>query len=126
MKLEHVAVSNPSEEESDKFFMGLLNLKKTRTFKIHPKLTQKFFGINKEPFIIRYYGNGLDVEVFITEDNTNERDKFAHICLSIENREEFLERAKNLGFPTIKAVKNDGESYYLFIKDSYGNLYEIK
>ncbi|MHA1689950.1 MAG: VOC family protein [Promethearchaeota archaeon] len=126
MKLEHVAVSNPSEEESDKFFIGLLNLKKIRSFTIDPKLTQKFFGINKEQLIIRYSGKALDVEVFITDDDSKERDKFAHICLSIENREDFIERARNLGFPTIKVVKNDGESYYLFIKDSHENLYEIK
>ena len=127
MKIEHVAVSMNSEKDSDMFFMDLLKLKKTRSFTVNAELIQQFFGISKEQLIIRYSdGKGMDFEVFITNDDGKTRDRFTHLCIVIENKDELLERAKSLGFSTIKVPRKDGESYYLFIKDTHGNLYEIK
>ncbi|KKK76150.1 hypothetical protein LCGC14_2866590, partial [marine sediment metagenome] len=47
-------------------------------------------------------------------------------CLLIENRDEFVNRAFSLGFTTIKVPRDNSTGYFLFIKDSFQNLYEIK
>ena len=126
MKLEHIAVSSNSETESDKFFMHLLQLKKTRSFTVNSELSEKFFGIKKEQSIIHYSDDNMDVEVFITNDETKAKDIYTHVCLSVGNKEKVLEKAELLGFYVIKVPRNDVTSYYSFIKDHFGNLYEIK
>ncbi len=124
--IEHIAVAANSETDSDKFFIGLLGLKKTRSFTVSPDLMEKFFGLKKEQRIVRYGNNNLDFEVFITNDSSRARDIFTHSCLIIENRDELVDRAFSMGFELVKVPRNDNDGYYLFIKDSYQNLYEIK
>jgi hypothetical protein len=51
---------------------------------------------------------------------------FSHSCLLIEQRDEFLSRAIAMGYEVIKVPRDDNNGYYLFIKDGFQNLYEIK
>ncbi len=126
MELEHVALCTNSEKESDQFFIDLLQLKKTRSFTISSELTERFFGIKKEQPIVRYSEENVDIEVFITNDGSQAPNIFSHVCLSTGNQEQLLEKAKSMGYSTIKVPRKEGESYYCFIKDKFGNLYEIK
>ena len=89
-------------------------------------LMEKFFGISKEQKIIRYEKGSLSFEVFITEDKSQTSDIFTHSCLLIENRDEFVDKAISMGFEVIKVSRQDSNGYYLFIKDLFHNLYEIK
>jgi len=52
-------------------------------------------------------------------------NKFNHIGLIIEDRDKLLDKAKAMGYETMIHPR-DPDSYFLFIKDIYGNLYEIK
>ncbi len=126
MKIDHVAVGSNSEQDADKFFIELLGLKKTRSFTVSADLMEKFFGVKNEQLIVRYGNSSLSFEVFITNNTEKARDNFTHPCLSIENRDEFLNKASSLGFPIIKVPRKDSDNYYLFIKDLFDNLYEIK
>jgi hypothetical protein len=126
MKAEHFAVASNSEADSDKFFIGLLGLKKTRSFTVSEDLMEQFFEVKKEQKLIRYEKNELNFEVFITDDTTKSKDTFTHVCLVIEDRDNFVNKSLSMGYTTIKVIRKDGDGYYLFIKDSYGNLYEIK
>lgn len=126
MKIEHVALASNSEEDSDKFYIELLGLEKTRSFTVSADLMAKFFGVDKEQNIIRYENDSLSFEVFITNDDSHSRDIYTHACLVVENRDSFLNKSRSLGFTTIKVPRKNGQGYYLFIKDNYGNLYEIK
>jgi len=126
MKIDHVAVGSNSEQDADKFFIELLGLQKTRSFTVSADLMEKFFSVKNEQLIIRYGGGTLNFEVFITNNNEKAKDIFTHPCLSIENRDEFLNKASSLGFPVIKVPREDSDNYYLFIKDLFDNLYEIK
>ncbi|UCD00508.1 MAG: hypothetical protein JSV23_06340 [Promethearchaeota archaeon] len=65
-------------------------------------------------------------EVFITNDNSKANDVFTHSCLLIENRDVFVNTASSMGFDVVKVPRKESEGYYLFIKDSFHNLYEIK
>ena len=126
IKVEHIAVAANSIEDSDRFFMELLGLKKTKTFTVSAELMEKFFGINKEHNFVRYQNDNLGVEVIITNDNSKAIDVFTHSCLIVDNREAFIKKSSSMGFKTIKVQRKDGEGYYTFVKDSFGNLYEVK
>ncbi|MFX1495703.1 MAG: VOC family protein [Promethearchaeota archaeon] len=126
MRIEHIAVASNSEKSSDKFFIDLLGLRKVRTFIVNENLIEKFFGTKKEQEIIRYSDEKINIEVFITKDNSSAKDKFTHSCLIIEDRDRLVSKARLMGYDVIKVPRENSDIYYLFIKDSYGNLYEIK
>ena len=126
MKIEHIAVASNSIEDSDKFFCELLDLKKTRTFSVSADLMSHFFEENKEYQFARYENENFSVEVIITNDNSKVKDVFTHSCLVVENRDDFLNNALSMGYKTNKVPRKNNDGYYLFIKDSFGNLYEIK
>jgi len=126
LKIEHIAVSSNSEEEADEFFMHLLELKKERDFVVPEDLMEQFFNIKKAQRIIRYENEDLSVEAFITDDKNQALDRFTHTCLIVEDRIRLIERAKELNFEVIQVPRKNSEGFYLFLKDSYGNLFEIK
>lgn len=126
MKIEHIAVSSNSEEEADAFFMNLLELKKERDFVVPEDLMEQFFNVKKAQRIIRYENEDLSVEAFITDDKNQALDRFTHTCLIVEDRIRLIERAKKLNFKVIQVPRKNSDGFYLFLKDSYGNLFEIK
>jgi catechol 2,3-dioxygenase-like lactoylglutathione lyase family enzyme len=126
VKIDHVAVSSNTEEESDRFFIELLAMKKERAFVVSDDLMEQFFGVRKEQKIVRYGNDEVSVEAFITNDNSKVIDRFTHICLIIEDREKLIEKAKKLNFEVIKVPRKNSDGFYLFLKDHFGNLYEIK
>jgi hypothetical protein len=127
MKIEHIAVAANSEEESDDFFIGLLELEKTRVFNVPSNLMNEFFGIDKEHKVIRYANSEVNFEVFITKEKNKAMDVFTHSCLIIKNRNKLVDNARKQQYQVIKVPpKEDEKPYYLFLKDKYGNLYEIK
>jgi hypothetical protein len=126
LKIEHIAVSSNTEEESDRFFIELLDLKKERAFVVSDDLMEQFFGVRKALKIIRYGNEELSVETFITNDNSKAIDRFTHICLIIEDRERLIEKAKEFNLKLIKVPRKNSDGFYLFLKDYFGNLYEIK
>ena len=126
MSFEHIAVASNSEAESDRFFIELLGLKKVRNFTVPADLMEQFFNLKKDQQIIRYSNGTLDIEVFITEENSKAVDKFSHTCILIPNRDKIVAKAKEMGYEIIKVPRKDSNNYYLFIKDSYGNRLEVK
>ena len=126
MKIGHIAVSSRNVEDSDKFFIELLDMKKERDFVVSDDLMEAFFGVKKIQRIIRYGNENVSVEAFILEDNSKALDKFTHTCLIIGDREKLIEKAHHLNFKVIKVPRKNNEGFYLFLKDEYGNLFEIK
>lgn len=126
MKIEHLAVSSNSEEDSDNFFIKLLGLKKLRSFVVSSDLMEQFFKVKKEHKVIRYGNEGVSVEVFITDDKSKVLDKFTHMCLVIEDRAKLIETARQMNYEVIKVPRKNSDVFYLFFKDKFGNLYEIK
>lgn len=126
IKIDHIAVGSNSEQDADKFFIELLGLQRTRSFTVSADLMNQFFSLNNDLPVIRYGNSNLNFEVFITGNVEKAKNTFIHSCIVIDNRDEFLNKAITLRFPTIKVPRKDGDSYYLFIKDLFDNLYEIK
>ncbi|MHA1885279.1 MAG: VOC family protein [Promethearchaeota archaeon] len=126
MEIEHIAVGSNSEEDADKFFVGLLGLKKIRAKTVSADLVENFFGINREHRFIQYGDDNSNFEIFITDDTTRASDIFTHTCIVIENRDEVIEKGTSMGFKFIRIPRKDGNGYYLFVRDLFNNLYEIK
>jgi len=126
MKIEHIAVGYNSEEEADRFFIDLLGLKKIRSKSVPEDLMKKFFSVKRESKFVLYGNQDSNFEVFITNDNSRAQDVFTHSCLLIENRDEFVDKASSMGYDLVKVPRKDSNGYYLFIKDGFRNLYEIK
>ena len=126
MKIEHLAVSSNSEEDSDNFFIKLLGLKKLRSFVVSSELMEQFFKIKKEHKVIRYGNEEVSIEVFITEDKSKAIDKFTHMCLVIEDRAKLIDTARQMNYEVNRVPRKNSDVFYLFLKDKYGNLYEIK
>ncbi len=126
LKIEHIAVSSNSVEEADEFFINLLELKKERDFVVPDDLMEKFFGVKKAQRVLRYENEDLSIEAFITNDKNQSPDRFTHTCLIVEDRTRLIERAKDLNIEVIQVPRKNSEGFYLFLKDNYGNLFEIK
>jgi catechol 2,3-dioxygenase-like lactoylglutathione lyase family enzyme len=126
MKVDHFAVAVNSEKEADKFFIELLNLKKVRQFEVNADLMDQFFNVAQKTELIRYENDKIAAEIFITGDNSSSKDYFTHQCLLVEERDKFLEKAQKMGYKCVKVPRKEKNSYYLFIQDSFGNIYEIK
>ena len=126
MKIEHIAVGYNSEVEANRFFIELLGLKKIRSKSIPPDLMEKFFGVKKECKFIVFGNQDSIFEVFITDKKSKAKDLFTHFCLAIDNRDEFANKALSMGFDLVKVIREESDGYYLFVKDSFQNLYEIK
>ncbi|MHA1458851.1 MAG: VOC family protein, partial [Promethearchaeota archaeon] len=122
----HIAVSSNSVEEADEFFINLLELKKERDFVVPDDLMEKFFGVKKAQRVLRYENEDLSVEAFITNDKNQSPNNFTHTCLIVEDRIRLIERAKKLNIEVIQVPRKNSDGFYLFLKDFYGNLFEIK
>ena len=126
MKIEHVAVASNSEVNSDNFYIHLLKLQKVKSFTVSKELMNQFFGVNKDQQIIRYSNDSVNIEVFIINGNDKSFDIFTHTCIIVENRDKLVDDARKKGYQVSKVPREGSDNYYLFIKDDFGNLFEIK
>ena len=126
MKIEHVALASNSEVNSDNFYIHLLKLQKVKSFTVSKELMNQFFGVNTDQQIIRYSNDSVNIEVFITNTNDKSFDKFTHTCLIVEDRDKLVDDARKKGYQVSKVPREGSDIYYLFIKDDFGNLFEIK
>jgi catechol 2,3-dioxygenase-like lactoylglutathione lyase family enzyme len=126
MKIEHIAVGYHSEEESDRFFIELLGLKKVRSKIVSSDLMQRFFGVERDHKFVVYGNHEANFEVFITNEKGQAQDTYTHSCLLVDNRDELVVKASLMGFGIVKVPRQESGGYYLFITDSFNNLYEIK
>jgi catechol 2,3-dioxygenase-like lactoylglutathione lyase family enzyme len=126
MEIEHIAVGYNSEEEADRFFINLLGLKKIRSKSVPEDLMKRFFSVERDCKSVVYGNKDSNFEVFITNDISRAQDVFTHSCLIIENRDDFVDKASSMGYDLVKVPRKENDGYYLFIRDKFRNLYEIK
>ena len=124
MLLKHVALVCSSEEKSDKFYEGLLGLKKARSKIIPSTLSKQIFNLDSELKIIDYAVDGIHFEVFINNQKVVDEKKVEHVCLEVDNLEAFLNKCNDVGVKILQIPKEGG--FLTFISDYDGNLYEIK
>ena len=120
--IKHVALQYSDKKQAEIFFTEILGLTLEKTFTLTKELSNEIFGIMEEVTIYAYADKETYFEIFITDKQPNHG--YEHVCIEINNKEEFVKRCKKYDIKPIFIKK--GEKTLLFIKDYNGNLFEIK
>ena len=122
MKLAHIALSVSDYKEIEKFYTNVLGMKQIKNFVLRKNLASNIFGINEEIIVFLLQRDKVVFEIFIT--TVYRKQAFDHVCISIKNREKFINKVLLNGY---KVIRIEREIFDLiFIKDKDGNIFEIK
>ena len=122
MKLEHIALSVSDHKEIEKFYKNVLGMKQIKNFVLRKDLAVNIFEINEEITVFLLQKDRVVFEIFITTEYR--KQAFDHVCISIKNREKFINKVLLNGY---KVTRIERELFDLiFIKDKDGNIFEIK
>ena len=124
MRLHHASLVSSSEANADKFYEGILKLRKIKTSILKNNLALRIFDIDVECPLILYGNEDFAIEVFVTTQIPDKKAPFSHLCLEVEDREKFLTSCRSTGL-AINLVPR-GDSQICFVQDFDGNLFEIK
>lgn len=120
--ITHIAVQSADEKNADIFFQHILGCTVDRQFSLSADMSEKIFNIRKQCLVKTYRFGDTIFEVFITDEVAHVQ--YEHICLSIKDKQNFLEKCHVYGIELMSLKENGKE--YLFIKDFSGYVYEIK
>ncbi len=123
MKLLHTGIQLSTKENVDRFFGQLLNLKPDREYTVPVELMRDVFLMEKEASVRIYSIGGQDVEIFF--DIGQSVPSVNHLCIRVEDMEDFISRALELGFHIFEKER-EGKPNLVFVYDDDGNPYEIK
>jgi len=124
MKLHHVAVVCRSQENADRFYRKILGLPEIKASLLSEDLAEAIFHVAQRCTVITYGNENMLVEVFVPETPAENKAPFVHLCVEVENREEFIRKCRDMAL-TVNRIKK-GDSMLLFVADYDGNLFEIK
>ena len=124
MRVSHVALASSSEEKADRFYQGVLGLKKTRTVIVSANVMKSIFGLGEDCRKTDYEGGEVRFEIFFTGSEGPRTIRPNHICLEVDGLESFLKKCEAMGVEVIRVTK--GESIVIFIKDFDGDFFEVK
>jgi catechol 2,3-dioxygenase-like lactoylglutathione lyase family enzyme len=120
--INHLALQFSDKDEAETFFTKILEMPKVKTFTLSKHLSDAIFGI-KRNVEVEVYENGIArFEIFIGE--TRKKSGCEHVCIEVQDKEEFIARCKKYDLEPLIIKKEDKE--LLFVKDFSNNLYEVK
>ena len=121
-KLEHIGLSVSDHKEIERFYTNVLGMKPVKNFVLRKDLAATIFEIDEEINVFLLQKDKVVFEVFITKEYR--KQAFDHVCFSINNRENFINKVIKSGY---KVIRIEREFFDLiFIKDKDGNIFEIK
>lgn len=122
MEYHHLALSINCENDIQDFYIDVLGMKLIHSFEINKNLSSIMFNIDDSFPVFMMQKNEVKIEIFLNDYIRT--PNFSHLCVSVSNREDLVEEAKNRGYKTnvIKREKGD----LIFIYDKSGNPFEIK
>ena len=122
MKLEHIGLAIKDHSEIKEFYQNILGMNEVKTFSINNDLSWEIFGINYSPRVYLLEKNNVFLEIFISPELYNQC--FRHLCISVENRDLIIKKAKQYNYKVI--CKKREKSDLVFLRDKAGNIFEIK
>ncbi len=120
---EHIGITINEQSDLQAFYKDLLGMKKVNRFDIYEDLSEKIFGIRGPVQVTHFSSDDLLIELFLTDKR--QRPIYNHICISVQNRDNIIKKAKSMGFSVTK-IERESKDYLLFIKDKSGNMFEVK
>ena len=124
MRLHHVAVVCSSQENADRFYGNILGLRKIKASSLSEDFAEAIFHIAQKCAVVLYGNENMVIEVFVPESPAENRAPFVHLCLEVENRQEFARKCQDNNL-TVNRVEKGG-SLLIFVSDYDGNLFEVK
>ena len=122
MKLAHIALSVSDHKEIEKFYTNVLGMKQIKNFVLRKDLASNIFGINEEIIVFLLQKDRVVFEIFIT--TVYKKQAFDHVCISIKNREEIINKALQKAYKVVRIKREIFD--LIFIKDKSGNIFELK
>ncbi|MDN3513396.1 MAG: VOC family protein [Candidatus Brocadia sp.] len=123
MELNHIGITNKSEDQAVRFYQDFLGLEKTREILLAPELSEQLFSLYQEIKALVFEKPGVKIEVFIS-DFQHADPNFIHFGLMLDNFAEITEKAQRSHIELI--IGKHKEKTVYFLKDFSGNLIEIK
>lgn len=123
MELNHIGITNKSEEQALLFYRDFLGLEKTREILLVPELSEQLFSLSQQIKVLVFEKTGMKVEIFIS-DFHHANPNFTHFGIVLDNFSEVIEKARCFNVDVIIGRHKDKTVY--FLKDFSGNLIEIK
>ena len=120
--IKHVALECKDKKKAKIFFTEILGLPLKREFEISSELSKSIFEIDNACEIITFDDETTCFEIFITKRPHSKN--YDHVCIEVDELEEFISRCKDNGIEPIIVPKK--EKSLIFVKDFSDNLYEIK
>ena len=124
MKLHHVAVVCRSQENADRFYRKILGLPEIKASLLSEDLAEAIFHVAQRCDVITYGNENMVVEVFVPASSAENRAPFVHLCVEVENREQFARKCRDMAL-TVNRIQK-GDALLVFVADYDGNLFEIK
>ncbi len=120
--LNHIGITINNVSEIKNFYQDVLGLEIVKQFTINEDLSNQVFHINKETEVYIMQKDDLILELFINENP--DFKSYNHICINVHSRSNLIKQAKNNNYTCIIIPR---ETFGLvFVKDSVGNIFEIK
>ena len=123
MLLRHMALTCSSEKKSDRFYKNLLGLEKSEPKSLPVPLSKAIFNVDSELMMINYQGQQVHFEIFITGHSIIDGRQIEHVCLEVNDLQNFLKKCRDLDVEISQIPK--GDRILTFIRDYDGNLFEI-
>ncbi|MBN2442070.1 MAG: hypothetical protein JXJ04_12020 [Spirochaetales bacterium] len=117
----HIGISIKYISDINDFYIDILKMNVEKKFILDMSLAEQIFDVQKEIEIITIGKDNLKIELFISISNLN---NYSHICISVDDRNEIIEKVKQKNYPYKIIKKNPFDM--VFIKDKSNNLFEIK
>ena len=121
--LEHIGITINEESDIKAFYKDLLGLEEVNKMDLSEDLSKKIFGISDAVSVTFLSGDNFLIELFLTDHKQN--PVYNHTCISINNRDNIIEKAKSGGF-FVTNIKRELKDNFVFIKDNSGNIFEVK
>jgi len=120
--IKHVALDYSNKKKADTFFIDILGLNFEKKFNLKSEISNSIFGIKKDVEIVVYKNEKSYFEIFLTKPL--KKTSFHHVCIEINNQQDFIERCRKHGLKPFIVDKNGKK--LLFVRDFSNNLYEVK
>ena len=124
MLLNHVGLTNKSEDDAVRFYRDFLGFELTRKSVVPAGLSEQLFSVSSDISMLVFEKAGIKIEVFISPAYTPPGPDINHIGFLLDNFPVILEKAPQAGVKLIIGKTKDKTVY--FIRDFSGNLIEIK
>lgn len=124
--LEHVAIECDTINHAKQLYEDVLGCLLLKSFDLSKEFTEQVFSLKKEVKALVYKAETGIYEVFITGESRKEHPSkgFSHICISVDNINEFFVCCEEHGLEPFTVEKN--KKAYYFFRDMNGNLFEVK